>query len=158
MIIKCDSCSKKFEIDQNLIPKIGRLLQCSSCNHKWFFKNDIVAKTIESPINENLKIFDNKETQENDIINIDNKNNIQTKNTSPTEKIKSKEVSSLGKKKQKNNFLNLIIVFIITIIALVILLDTFNKPISLIVPGFENLLYNLYESIKDIALFIKDLI
>ena len=157
MIIKCDSCSKKFEIDQNLIPKEGRLLQCSSCNHKWFFKNDIVAKTIESTINENLKIFDNKETQENDIINIDNKNDIQTKNTSPTEKKSSKVASSLSNIK-KNNFLNLIIVFIITIMALIILLDTFNKPISLIVPGFENLLYNLYESIKDMELFIKDLI
>ena len=38
MIITCDNCQKKFEIDQDLIPENGRLLQCSACNHKWFFK------------------------------------------------------------------------------------------------------------------------
>ena len=31
---------KKLEIDKNLIPDQGRLLQCGSCNHEWFFKKD----------------------------------------------------------------------------------------------------------------------
>ena len=37
MIIDCPCCEKKFEIDQNLIPEEGRLLQCGFCNEKWFF-------------------------------------------------------------------------------------------------------------------------
>ena len=38
MIIICPSCEKKFEIDQNLIPDTGRLLQCGFCDKKWFFE------------------------------------------------------------------------------------------------------------------------
>mgnify|MGYP003690141213 CR=1 FL=1 len=37
MIITCINCNKKFNIDSNLIPDMGRLLQCASCDHKWFF-------------------------------------------------------------------------------------------------------------------------
>ena len=37
MIISCPECSSRFNIDQNLIPKDGRLLQCSNCMHKWHF-------------------------------------------------------------------------------------------------------------------------
>ena len=48
MIIECPECKKKFEIDNNLIPSTGRLLQCSSCDNKWFFKKTVeVKKKIE---------------------------------------------------------------------------------------------------------------
>ena len=55
MIISCDQCNKKFEIDSNLIPKDGRLLECGSCNHKWFYKQDIEDKTEEIIIEPQLK-------------------------------------------------------------------------------------------------------
>ena len=45
MIITCEQCSKKFEIESSLIPENGRLLQCSSCSHKWFYKRDILEET-----------------------------------------------------------------------------------------------------------------
>ena len=45
MIITCEQCLKKFEIESSLIPKKGRLLQCSSCSHKWFYKRDILEET-----------------------------------------------------------------------------------------------------------------
>ena len=38
MIIECVKCSKKFDVDSNLIPLKGRTIQCGSCNHVWFFK------------------------------------------------------------------------------------------------------------------------
>ena len=68
MIITCGQCHKKFEIESNLIPKNGRLLQCSSCSHKWFYKRDILeetkvvleqqdTKTKKKEIN-NIKVFD----------------------------------------------------------------------------------------------------
>ena len=60
--------------------------------------------------------------------------------------------------KKKYNFLALAYVFIISFIAFIIILDTFKDPITKIFPNTEILLYNLYESIKDIVLFIKDLI
>ena len=62
------------------------------------------------------------------------------------------------KEKKNYNILNLIIIFIISFIALIIILDTFQKPISKILPNIEFLLYNLYETINDIVLFFKDLI
>ena len=55
MIISCDQCDKKFEIESNLIPKEGRLLECGSCNHKWFYKQDIKDKTDEIIIKPQLK-------------------------------------------------------------------------------------------------------
>ena len=38
MIITCEKCNKTFNIQDNLIPNEGRLLQCGSCSYKWFFK------------------------------------------------------------------------------------------------------------------------
>ena len=43
-------------------------------------------------------------------------------------------------------------------IALIILADTFKSPISIIIPNIELILFNLYETIKDIILFFKDLL
>ena len=44
------------------------------------------------------------------------------------------------------------------VIALIILLDTFQIQLSSIFPNLELFLYNLYETVKDMSLFIKDLI
>ena len=153
MIIICESCNKKFDIDQNLIPEKGRLLQCSSCNHKWFFKNESGFKTIESPTNENFEIFEVKKPQINKPIDDNNGAIINTEKTSH-----SREIIKKIKIKKKNNFLNLIILYIISFVAIIILLDTFKSPLSKIIPNLEFLLYNLYETINDIELFIKDLI
>ena len=38
MIIECPACSKKFNIDEKLIPDEGRLLKCGNCDHTWFYK------------------------------------------------------------------------------------------------------------------------
>ena len=64
MIIACQNCNKKFDVDQNLIPEEGRLIQCSSCDHKWFFKNEILAKTKDTSDNVLMKIFDSNGSQE----------------------------------------------------------------------------------------------
>ena len=40
MIIVCPACSKKFNIDEKLIPGEGRLLKCGNCDHTWFFKKE----------------------------------------------------------------------------------------------------------------------
>ena len=69
MIINCPDCNKKFEIDENLIPNHGRLLQCGSCNHKWFFKLKTNDEIIENETNTNTeKIFtENIESQKKDL-------------------------------------------------------------------------------------------
>ena len=46
MIITCNNCNKKFDVDSSLIPDMGRLLQCASCDHKWFFKKVVPENTV----------------------------------------------------------------------------------------------------------------
>jgi len=150
MIISCDQCLKKFEIDSKLIPDEGRLLQCSSCHNKWFYKKDIPEKTIV--ISELQKNLDDKtETI------IKKNNNINTLNDIEVSKDNNRKHSYTSTKKNKLSPLNFILVFIISVISLIILLDTFKYPISLILPDIEFILESLYETVKDITLFIQDL-
>jgi len=149
MIISCDQCNKKFEIDSNLIPKDGRLLECGSCNHKWFYKQDIEDKTEEIIIEPQLK---NIEEENIDPI----QTNISQINEFDTS-FKKKEIIE-NKKIKKIGVLNIIIVFIISFVALIILVETFKKPISIYIPNIEFILNSLHEILRDIILFFKDLI
>jgi len=147
MIISCDQCHKKFKIDSSLIPKDGRLLECGSCNHKWFYKQDIEDKTEEIIIEPQLKNIE----EEEDIDPI-------RKNIS---QIKKLDTSSEKKKiieNKKIGVLNIIIVFIISFVALIILVETFKDPISIYIPNIEFILNSLHEILRDIILFFKDLI
>ena len=146
MIISCDQCHKKFEIDSNLIPRDGRLLECGSCNHKWFYKQDIEDKTEEIIIEPQLK-------------------NIEEEDIDPIQKDISqiKKLDTSSKKKEiienkKIGVLNIIIVFIISFVALIILVETFKDPISIYIPNIEFILNSLHEILRDIILFFKDLI
>ena len=149
MIISCDQCNKKFEIDSNLIPKDGRLLECGSCNHKWFYKQDIEDKTEEIIIEPQLK---NIEEENIDPI----QTNISQINEFDTS-FKKKEIIE-NKKIKKIGVLNIIIVFIISFVALIILIETFKDPISIYIPNIEFILNSLHEILRDIILFFKDLI
>ena len=170
MIITCNNCNKKFDIDSSLIPDKGRLLQCASCNHKWFFKKEVLEKKI-SPINEdtsidNVNIFDQNNSSINDEENASDapNNEVQVDLEEETEEkieinIDESTQENTKPKKQKNfKILNIFIVTIISFIAFIIIVDTFKYPIGKIVPNVEFILYNLYETIKDISLFFKDLI
>ena len=63
-----------------------------------------------------------------------------------------------GPKITFTNLLGYIVVSILSFIALIILLDTFQIHLSSIFPNLELFLYNLYETLKDMSLFTKDLI
>ena len=64
MIIDCPDCNKKFDIDQNLIPTKGRLLQCGSCNYKWFFE----LKISNEKFDDEIKSLKNKLPEDTEII------------------------------------------------------------------------------------------
>ena len=147
MIIECPDCNKKFDIDQNLIPINGRLLQCGACNYKWFFKLNIVEKKNEGQIKikakSELKI--NDESKDQPI-----KNEINTE---------VEKISTLKKKKKnKINYLNILLVIIISSIAFILVLDTFKHQLTSIFPNINFFLDNLYQSLEDIKLFTLDLI
>ena len=62
------------------------------------------------------------------------------------------------KKEKSKNFSKLFLVFLITIIAIVILIDTFKVPLGYIIPNINFYLDNLYQSLIDIKLFTINLI
>ena len=143
MIIECPECNKKFDIDQNLIPSNGRFLQCGSCNHKWFFKLNITEEEINIKPEKNLNI--NVETSD--------------KNLKKEINVKSEKIIPKKKKEKKSiNYLNILLVIIISITAFILVLDTFEDRLISIFPNIKFLLNNLYQSIEDIKLFILDLI
>ena len=157
MIISCENCNKRFEVSDNLIPDQGRLLQCSSCDHKWFFKKTekLIKKKEPKKI---IKEDDNKILSETFVEKTIEKKEI--KSTTLNEETLSEidDDKPQVKKDKKTNYLKIFIVIIITFVAIIIIIETFKHQISLIYPDIETLLSNLYESLKDINLFLRDLI
>ena len=168
MIITCNNCIKKFNLDSNLISDNGRLLQCASCDHKWFFKKEVLENTA-SPIDKDISIDSpNIFDQNNPSINEESvseapKDEVEVDLEEETkEKIEvnineSTQVNTKPKKQKNFKILNILFVAIISFVAFIIIVDTFKYPIEKIVPNVEFILYNLYESIRDISLFIRDL-
>ena len=153
MIISCPCKKKSFQIDENLIPIEGRNLQCGSCGHVWFFKNEEKNLELKTEIIPYIKIESDKKVQKK--IDIDKKD-IPNEITNNTDKALVKYDE--GTKITFTNLLGYMVVFILSFIALIILLDTFQIQLSSIFPNLELFLYNLYETIKDMSLFTKDLI
>ena len=162
MIIDCTNCSKKFEVDSSLIPENGRTIQCGSCNHLWFYKPQIDTQNDET-------IFDASENQNKSEIEISLTNkefDENYKNQTEKEKINTNKKLISDKLKDKNTtkkssgiskFLSYLLVSIISFVALIIILDTFKSPLSNSIPGLEIFLYNFFETLKDLYLFIKNL-
>ena len=161
MIIECINCSKKFDVNSELIPSEGRTIQCGSCNHIWFFKKQNLLPPDISKVQVEKKpvdIVDN--VRQPDKYIKEEKINITTKNKSKKNfKIKGSEIIKYNAVSSFtfSNFLSYIIVMIISFVGLIILIDTFKFQLYDFFPELEFLLYSFYETLKDIQLFIKDL-
>ena len=153
MIIECINCSKLFDVNSDLIPSTGRTIQCGSCDHVWFFNPNNVNLKLKEEIQPNIsipiksqKIKDIKPKKKTD-----NLNKTETKKFAVT-KYQAKSSFNITK------FFSYIIVSIISFVALIILIDTFKSVLYVIFPGLELMIFSLFETLKDIQLFIKDLI
>ena len=153
MIIVCPSCGKNFNVRDDQIPDKGRLLQCSSCKHEWFYTKNTIP--VDDNIDELSKddftqesfgILDEEEAQHDEVI-VEDKT-VELENPKTIKKQKTKQV----------NFFKLLLVFIISFVAFVLVVDTFVVQISEYVPFTEKYLDNLYQSIIDISLFFQNLI
>ena len=137
MIIECINCHKKFEVKSSLIPQSGRKIQCGSCNHIWFYKE------IKNITKDEIKIKDDNH-----------------KNAEIIKELDKKEIKDKPKTNNLNfsKFLSYLIVGIISFVAIIVILDTFKSPLKKIFPNLEIFLFNLNETLKDIFLFIKNLL
>jgi predicted Zn finger-like uncharacterized protein len=161
MIISCPNCYKQFKINPSLIPDNGRDVKCGSCDHVWFYKledntreplplsDDFADKKIENKIDS--KTIDNN----NELNDTSSQKNIDDKKDQIVEK------QILVKNKIKNNtsskVFSYLVVSLISFVALIILIDTLKVPLINVFPGLEIILFNLFEILKDIKLFIIDL-
>ena len=160
MIITCPNCNKQFKIDNSLIPDEGRDLQCGSCNHIWFYKieenNNEALKLNQEIINKDIKIkAEIKEEPKQPLDKIKTEINNEKK-----VKISENQIKTTKSKNTKNKgskFFSYLIVFIISFVALIILLDTLKTPLINVFPGLEIILFNLFETLQDLKLFIIDL-
>ncbi len=163
MIITCPCEKKQFKIDSSLIPQEGRELQCGSCERVWFYKP---KNESETTLKLNEIIFENKKEP---AIETNDKNLEFSKNLQKEKKIEpqiknktSKEIPNKVKKLENENkgskFFSYLLVFFISVVALIILLDTLKTPLINVFPRLEFVLFNLFETLQDIKLFIIDLI
>ena len=146
MIISCEKCNKKFELEDNLIPETGRLLQCGSCSYQWHYiptnqitlVNEIDSTKSSKNIKKSVKKIDKKK------INAD-KNILESD-------------ESILENKKGVGFFSYLLVIIISLVALLVIGDTFKPYLLNIVPNLDFYLSSLYESLTDIYLFFKDLL
>ena len=153
MIIQCENCNKKFEIQDSLIPDEGRLLECGSCAHHWHYR----------PITK-LELTDEVQIKDEPT-----KQLIVKKKAKKIPKIKKKvyendadnEIDQTDENittKEKNiSFINFLLVGIISFVAIVVLVDTFKNQIAYVIPNINLYINDLHEILRDIFLFIADL-
>ena len=157
MIITCPNCKKKFNIDPTLINNEGRDLKCGSCDHVWHYKVEDVNSTAlilkENIDNTQIEPYENK-TENDEIVK---NNETISKNLTHKKQVKPNNLSLDKKKNIGSKFFSYLVVFFISLIALVILLDTLKTPLINTFPSLEVILFNLFETLKDIKLFIIDL-
>ena len=163
MIIECPACSKKFNIDEKLIPDEGRLLKCGNCDHTWFYKKEenLKLETETLKINE---IEENKSEINIEPVDVPIKQTKRIKKRiskkSSTNKSTSKELVSIDKRlvSRENNIIKKIFLVIVSFISFILLIYTFKNQISVIFPGILKMSDSLYLVINDLKLFIKDLV
>ena len=159
MNINCINCKKKFEVNSSLIPENGRKIKCGLCNHIWFFKPNInVSEETTNSEFINPSSIEEGKYIENEISQ--NQEKLPINDININEQFTSKKI----KKKVKKNslsvikFFSYIPVLLISFIAIIIFLDTFKSSLSNIFPTLEIFLYNFFETVKDIYLFLKNLL
>ena len=152
MIIQCENCNKKFEIQDSLIPDEGRLLECGSCAHQWHYtpitkleltdevqiKDEPTEQLIVKKTKKKSKII--KKIYENDADNEIGQTN-----------------ENIATKEKNISFVNFLLVGIISFVAIVILVDTFKNQIAYVIPNINLYINELHEILRDIFLFIVDL-
>ena len=162
MQIECPTCKKKFNVNDSLIPYQGRLLQCGFCDYKWFFKKEeILNENSSTQSSPSIKILTDAEIPNDTEIII---NQAEEEIRKPFKKEINQSTSKLDKNitisKDQNitgEIFSYIVVGIVSFVAIIILLDTFKSPLRDIFPQLDYLLSSLYETLKDIKLFIIDL-
>ena len=167
MIIECPNCDKKFNLDGKLIPENGRTLKCSNCDHVWHYKISLNKKTDEQKISEDkiTEIDINTFKKDNEIEEKVNDEDISELNKEVISEIKTNDPET-KKNDERVDYDTVIklkmifiyfVIFIISLLGLIFILDTFKYNLSNVFPSIVPLFDSLYETLLDLKLFFKDL-
>tara|TARA_Y100000389_G_scaffold193800_1_gene222999 strand:+ start:351 stop:863 length:513 start_codon:yes stop_codon:yes gene_type:complete len=167
MILKCNSCEKKFVVPDQAITAAGRVVQCGSCGNKWKqypVKNEVKKLTSlkKNNIKKSKKIskipkFKKKEKKQNREFNLyspeylSKKHGITLKNVNYKNDAKVMKKASFG-------FYNSLILFIVMAIAFSKSLHFFQDFIVQKIPMSEFYLNYFFETIRNIFEIWKNLI
>ena len=142
MIIECQNCNKKFDLEDKLIPLKGRLVQCGFCHSQWHQLPNNTTSSLEEKVIDKVDI---------------SKDEVKEQPTKKKKKIKSKDRDKQDFKNKNIGFFSYIFIFLISIIALFLIAETFEYQINNIFPNFENYIIYVYETLNNILILIKDL-
>ena len=159
MIIQCENCNKKFEIQDNLIPDDGRLLECGSCAHQWHYTPITKLELTDEVQIKTDKVQIKDEPAEQLIVKKTKKKSkiIEKIDESDTDNEIDQTNENITTKEKNISFINFLLVGIISFVAIVILVDTFKNQIAYVIPNISLYINELHEILRDIFLFIADL-
>ncbi len=168
MILECKSCEKKFIVPDNAIPSTGRLVQCSSCGNKWtqfpLKKNTPKEpKTVPSKIKkeESLKTIVKKKKNIKKKIgpSIYSKEYLEKKHGIKIDGTKTKfSGKKVGEKTSRPyfGFYSYLIIFIITILMTIGILNLTKNIIIYNFPFTENYIEYLFENLNYFLILFRD--
>ena len=167
MIIECPNCDKKFNLDDKLIPEDGRKLKCGNCDHVWHYKITLNKINYEQKISKDKKIeldinTSKKDNEINETNNDEKTSNINDeviseKKDDETEIEKNDERIDYEKGLGLKMMIIYFMIFIISLLGLIFLLDTLKYNLSNVFPGIIPLFDSFYQTVLDFKLFFKDL-
>ena len=164
MILSCNSCGKRFVVPDQAVTAAGRMVQCGSCGNKWKqfpLKNDVnetapVKKIVNKKLSKKSRIKKKpiKKTRE---INLYSPEYLAKKHGITLDN-RNSDNNTISNKKVSFGFYNLLILFIVVIIALSKGLHFSQDFIILKLPFTEFYFDYFFESIKNLFEIWKNLI
>ena len=142
MIIECQNCNKKFDLEDKLIPLKGRLVQCGFCHSQWQQLPNIITSSLKEKVIDKVDI---------------SKDEVKERSINKKKIIKSKARDKQEFKNKNIGFFSYIFIFLISIIAFFLIAETFEYQINNIFPNFGNYIIYVYETLNNILILIKDL-
>mgnify|MGYP001052849168 CR=1 FL=1 len=142
MIIECQNCNKKFDLEDKLIPLKGRLVQCGFCHSQWHQLPNIITSSLKKKVIDKVDI---------------SKDEVKELSINKKKKIKNKARDNQKFKNKNIGFFSYIFIFLISVIAFFLIAETFEYQINNIFPNFGNYIIYVYETLNNILILIKDL-
>ena len=187
MIIECKNCHKKFRVRDSDIPIKGRTVQCSNCSTQWLqmpitalvTTEDLDVDDVDQDYSKNEFIAsDGKNykflgSQWAEVLPSGKTGRLARKKISKelnglTGRKQGKKSKTINKSNQSENqyqeteargmgIFSFLIVLVISVAAIILLLDTFKHQLIPFFPNLDNYLVYIFETLNNIYIIIKDL-